>query len=131
MFICLELLPKTSVPSDKNVPLQGTKKYLWQQLCYIRFWSVGNFKNLQNKNFVQLLNHKSIVVSNDMTLFQFWTFCFLINCVTCFVHPIFPSFGFWYFGHFRNMIFFPVFFPSCPSCLENFNLILRNIFVFS
>ena len=28
----------------------------------------------------------------------------------CFVHPIFSSFGFWYFGHFSCVIFFPVFF---------------------
>ena len=26
-----------------------------------------------------------------------------------FVHPIFWSFGFWYFGHFSCMIFFPFF----------------------
>ena len=27
----------------------------------------------------------------------------------CFVHPIFSSFGFWYFGHFSCVIFFPFF----------------------
>ena len=27
----------------------------------------------------------------------------------CFVHPIFSSFGFWYFGHFSYVIFFPFF----------------------
>jgi hypothetical protein len=27
----------------------------------------------------------------------------------CFVHPIFSSFGFWYFGHFSCVIFFPGF----------------------
>ena len=34
----------------------------------------------------------------------------------CFVHPIFLSFGFWYFGHFSCMIFFPVFsvLPNLP-----------------
>ena len=35
----------------------------------------------------------------------------------CFVHPIFLSFGFWYFGHFSCVIFIPVFFSSCPSYL--------------
>ena len=32
----------------------------------------------------------------------------------CFVQPIFWSFGFWYFGHFSCMIFFPRFFPVLP-----------------
>ena len=48
----------------------------------------------------------------------------------CFVHPIFSSFGFWYFGHFSCMIFFPFFFSSCPSCLAKCKQRLRNIFVF-
>ena len=29
--------------------------------------------------------------------------------MNCFVHPIFSSFGFWYFGHFSCVIFFLVF----------------------
>ena len=35
----------------------------------------------------------------------------------CFVHPIFSSFGFWYFGHFSCVIFFPFFsvLPILPS----------------
>jgi hypothetical protein len=34
----------------------------------------------------------------------------------CFFHPIFLSFGFWYFGHFSCMIFFPDFsvLPTLP-----------------
>ena len=48
----------------------------------------------------------------------------------CFVHSIFLSFGFWYFGHFSCVIFFP-FFQSCPSCLAKCKQRLRNIFVFS
>ena len=42
------------------------------------------------------------------------------------VHPIFSSFDFWYFGHFR---FSFLFFPSCPSCLAKCKQRLRNIFV--
>ena len=49
----------------------------------------------------------------------------------CFVHPIFLSFGFWYFGHFSCVIFFLVFFLSCPSCLAKCKQRLRNIFIFS
>ena len=45
----------------------------------------------------------------------------------CFVHPIFLSFGFWYFGHFSCVIFF----PSCPSCLAKCKQRLCNIFIFS
>ena len=45
--------------------------------------------------------------------------------INCFVHPIFSSFGFWYFGHFSCVIFFPVFF-----CLAKCKQRLRNIFVF-
>ena len=51
--------------------------------------------------------------------------------VKCFVHPIFSFFGFWYFGHFSCVIFFPVFFPFCPSCLAKCKQRLRNIFVTS
>ena len=47
----------------------------------------------------------------------------------CFVHPIFSSFGFWYFGHFSCLIFFS-FFPSCPSCLAKCKKRIRKIFVF-
>ena len=39
----------------------------------------------------------------------------------CFVHPIFSSFGFWYFGHFSCMIFFPVFFHLAHLDLQNVN----------
>ena len=46
----------------------------------------------------------------------------------CFVHPIFLSFGFWYFGHFSCVIFFP-FFPSCPLCVAKCRQRLRNIFI--
>ena len=38
----------------------------------------------------------------------------------CFVHPIFSSFGLWYFVHFSYVIFFPVFF-----CLDH--LALQNV----
>ena len=47
----------------------------------------------------------------------------------CFVHPIFLSLGFWYFGHFSCVIFFP-FFLSCPSCLAKCKQSLHKIFVF-
>ena len=39
----------------------------------------------------------------------------------CFVHPIFSSFGFWYFGHFSCVIFFPVFFRLAHLALQNVN----------
>ena len=48
--------------------------------------------------------------------------------LTCFVLPIFLSFGFWYFGHFSCVIFFP-FFPSCPSCLAKCKQRLHNFIV--
>ena len=38
-------------------------------------------------------------------------------------------FVFWYFGHFSCVIFFPFFFPSCPSCLAKCKQRLHNIFV--
>ena len=42
-----------------------------------------------------------------------------ITYFLCFVHPIFSSFGFWYFGHFSCMIFFPVFFRLAHLALQN------------
>ena len=48
----------------------------------------------------------------------------------CFVHPIFSSFGFQYFGHFSCVIFFPVF-SILPICFAKCKQRLRNIFVFS
>ena len=39
----------------------------------------------------------------------------------CFAHPIFLSFGFWYFGHFSYVIFFPVFFHLAHLALQNVN----------
>jgi len=39
----------------------------------------------------------------------------------CFVHPIFSSFGFWYFGHFSYVIFFPGFFRFAHLALQNVN----------
>ena len=39
----------------------------------------------------------------------------------CFVHPIFSSFGFWYFGHFSCVIFFPFFFCLAHLALQNVN----------
>ena len=39
----------------------------------------------------------------------------------CFVHPIFSSFGFWYFGHFSCVIFFLVFFHIAHLALQNVN----------
>ena len=49
----------------------------------------------------------------------------------CFVHPIFSSCEFWYFGNFSCVIFFQFFFPFCPSCLAKCKQRLHNIFVFS
>ena len=43
------------------------------------------------------------------------------NGVLCFVHPIFSSFGFWYFGHFSFVIFFLVFFRLAHLILQNVN----------
>ena len=39
----------------------------------------------------------------------------------CFVHPIFASFDFWYFGHFSWVIIFPVFFCLAHLALQNVN----------
>ena len=49
----------------------------------------------------------------------------------CFVHPIFSSFGFWYFGHISWLVIFFLFFLSCPSCLAKCKQRLCNIFVTS
>ena len=46
----------------------------------------------------------------------------------CFVHPIFSSFGFCYFGHFSCVIFSPS--RSCPSCLAKCKQRLCNILYF-
>ena len=46
----------------------------------------------------------------------------------CFVHPIFLSFGFWYFGHFSCVIFFPVFFCLAHLALQNVN---KDYIIFS
>ena len=43
------------------------------------------------------------------------------KCPFCFVHPIFSSFGFWYFGHLSCVIFFPVFFRLTHLALQNVN----------
>ena len=39
----------------------------------------------------------------------------------CFVHPIFSSFGFWYFVHSSCVVFFPVFFCLVHLALQNVN----------
>ena len=39
----------------------------------------------------------------------------------CFVHPIFSSFGLWYFGHFSCMIFFSVSFRLAYLALQIVN----------
>ena len=52
-------------------------------------------------------------------------------CIICFVHPIFLSFGFWYFGNFSRTISFPLFFQSCLSCLAKCKQRLHKIFVLS
>ena len=40
---------------------------------------------------------------------------------TSIVHPIFSSFGFWYFGHFSCVIFFPFLFRLAHLALQNVN----------
>ena len=47
--------------------------------------------------------------------------CTFPNNDYCFVHPIFSYFGFWYFGHFSCMIFFPFFFRLAHLALQNVN----------
>jgi hypothetical protein len=44
------------------------------------------------------------------------------------VHPIFSYFGFWYFGHFSCVIFFPVFFRLAHLALQN---VSKDYVVFS
>ena len=52
-----------------------------------------------------------------------WNICliFLAFSELLFIHPIFSSFGFGYFGHFSCMIFFPFFFHLAHLALENVN----------
>ena len=45
----------------------------------------------------------------------------LVTLNLCFVHPKFLSFGFWYFGYFSCMIFFPLFFHLAHLVLQNVN----------
>ena len=59
----------------------------------------------------------------------FWGYIYS-EVYICFIHSIFSSFGFWYFGHFSCMIIFPKFFVL-PTCLAKCNQRLCNIFVFS
>ena len=40
------------------------------------------------------------------------------DCECCFVHPIFSSFCFWYFGHFSCVIFFQFFFRLAHLALQ-------------
>ena len=47
---------------EASVVVQGTQESFWQQLVYTKFWSIGKFKNLQYQNFVQLWNHKKVVL---------------------------------------------------------------------
>ena len=44
----------------------------------------------------------------------------IVSSGYCFVHPIF-CLGFWYFGHFSCVIFFPVFFRLVHLALQNKN----------
>ena len=55
-----------------------------------------------------------------MVMILFKTLVALLVLV-CFVHPIFSSFGFWYFGHFSCVIFFPFFFCLGHLALQNVN----------
>ena len=71
-------------------------------------------------------HRKKAAVKNPKTLLSKWPVFHCWN--NCFVHPIFSSFGFWYFGHFSCMIFFPVFFHLAHLALQQR---LCNIFVFS
>ena len=43
-------------------------------------------------------------------------------------HPIFSSFGFWYFSHFSCTIFFPVFFRLAHLALQN---VIKDYVIFS
>ena len=52
-------------------------------------------------------HRKKAAVKNPKTLLSKWPVFHRWN--NCFVHPIFSSFGFWYFGHFSCVIFFPFF----------------------
>ena len=47
--------------------------------------------------------------------------CTFPNIDYCFVHPIFSSFGFWYFGHFSCVIFFLGVFRLDHPALQNVN----------
>ena len=78
--------------------------------------------NNQNKNVQTYITLQSSVQNRSFYLNRY---------DYCFVHPIFSSIGFWYFGHFSCVIFFPVFFPSCPSCLAKCKQRFGNIFVTS
>ena len=68
----------------------------------------------------QILLHVSPEMGSQWNQWFFWRRDF------CFVHLIFSSFGFWYFGHFSCVIFFPL---QTPSCLAKCKQRLCNIFV--
>ena len=46
---------------------------------------------------------------------------YIIFGFLCFVHPIFLSFGFWYFGHFKLRDFLSCFFRLAYLALQNVN----------
>ena len=61
------------------------------------------------------------VHSNSCSTPKFTTILILSFVDNCFIHPIFLSFGFWYFGHFSCMIIFLFFSRLAHLALQNVN----------
>ena len=126
------------IPKLLNVvcerPLVGVAKAFTSERCFY-FLSVIHCLLKIRINFAQKTNIDTISKKRSFTMLFLSQWHLILRKLRqklvpnfCFVHPIFSSFGFWYFGHCSCSIFFP-FFPSCPSCLAKCKQRLRNIFV--
>ena len=95
------------------------RKKIWNNISWRVFkWNHLTQPNLNlNYDLLSISRLAKNKVKNQMPIRALmWQFVH-----KCFVHPIFLSFGFWYFGHFSCMIFFPVFFRLAHLALQNVN----------
>ena len=70
-------------------------------------------------------------VDKDQPIVKTFAYNFNRHIMTgpkCFVHPIFLSFVFWYFGHFSYVIFFLFFFCLAHLAFQNVN---KDYLIFS
>ena len=90
--------------------------------------SKNKIKQFNNKYFCVCCFSSSFLIFFSIRMLNFVAIAWPLNSVfnnsqtkLLFVHPIFSSFGFWYFGHFCCVIFFQVFFHLAHLALRNVN----------